>query len=225
MANLYTVCIQRVLSLGYNFHRVATSTDAPRCTAVHDVLASNRPLFASLRSSDAAQRYPRINRRQLRRRSSSSKAQLGNSPARTSLATRRSQSVICPSCRHLVAASGRPAGSTSEHRLGVSAAPTSSSQLGGQNHQSLDQCNQQRDRFVFHCVPAAVYKDAALYNSRLANSGQSSLHVRGQLCRYRPLLQQLPTDSILRTGLITSSHTLSGCPVCTVSRTLQNCKH
>jgi len=70
-----------------------------------------------------------------------------------------------------------------------------------------------------HCVGAGdvQYKDAMLCNSpRL----QSSSHVAGQLCRSRPLLlQQLTTDSILHTHprLITSSDTVSGCRVCTVS--------
>ena len=61
----------------------------------------------------------------------------------------------------------RPPGRTSESTDWemTAAAPTSSSQLGGQNHQSLDQCNQHAVRAGFRlslCSRRAVYKDAAL---------------------------------------------------------------
>jgi len=119
---------------------------------------------------------------------SSSKAQLGNSPARTSCrpppTTRGSQSVICPSRRRLVSVSRASSSRTSEHRLGVAPAWTSSSQLGGRSHQSPDQCDasQPLAGFAFHCVSPLLLLLACtktpVCNSRLTCSMQSSTNNR-----------------------------------------------
>ena len=168
------------------------------------MLACHRPLFTSLRSSDAgAPRYPWINRRPVRRRSSSSsssKAQLGNSPARTSpTTTRRSQSVICPSRRLLVSASGpgRPRG------------PCKRAPTGSHHRPRRRQVNLVAEP-INHLINATSYSPfivsappctkTPLCNSRLTCGMQSSSHVAEQLRPSRPLLQQLPTDGILRNG-------------------------
>jgi len=123
--------------------------------------------------------------------------------------TRWSQSVICPSRRHLVASpepyKREPTGRESpppppRHRQVNLVARTINHSINANSYSPVSP-------FI---VSPPRYTKTPLYNSRLSCSRQSSSHVRGQSCRYRSLLQQPPTDSILRIRLITSSDTVSG---------------